>query len=70
VSYPITWSSTVKEVERSNFFEEVPRIFKRFWGTFLVCFLLIAGMIILATPFVPRAYHIGAESWSFIFPLA
>ncbi|KAH7103336.1 glycosyl transferase family group 2-domain-containing protein [Auriculariales sp. MPI-PUGE-AT-0066] len=70
VSYPITWSSTVKEVERSNFFEEVPRIFKRFYGTFAICFVLIAAMIILSTSLVPRGFHIGAESWSFIFPLA
>ncbi|KAG1733862.1 glycosyl transferase family group 2-domain-containing protein [Suillus paluster] len=28
-SYNITWSATKKEVERSNFFKEVPRIFKR-----------------------------------------
>jgi hypothetical protein len=28
-SYNITWSATKKEVERSNFFKEVPRILKR-----------------------------------------
>lgn len=28
-SYDITWSATKKEVERSNFFKEVPRILKR-----------------------------------------
>ena len=28
-SYNITWTATKKEVERSNFFKEVPRILKR-----------------------------------------
>ena len=28
-SYNITWSATVKEVERSNFFKEIPKILKR-----------------------------------------
>lgn len=28
-SYNITWSATVKEVERSNFFKEIPKIAKR-----------------------------------------
>ncbi|KAF7338492.1 Glyco-trans-2-like domain-containing protein [Mycena venus] len=30
-SVNITWSATVKEVQRSNFFKEIPKIFKRFW---------------------------------------
>ncbi|KAN0111206.1 hypothetical protein V8E52_008686 [Russula decolorans] len=29
-SYNITWGATKKEVERSNFFIEVPRILRRF----------------------------------------
>lgn len=28
-SYDITWTATKKEVERSNFFKEVPKILKR-----------------------------------------
>ena len=28
-SYNMTWQATKKEVERSNFFKEVPRILKR-----------------------------------------
>jgi hypothetical protein len=32
-SYNMTWSATKKEVERSNFFKEVPKIMKR-WGSF------------------------------------
>ncbi|KZV91292.1 hypothetical protein EXIGLDRAFT_770018 [Exidia glandulosa HHB12029] len=70
VSYNIGWTSTIKEVEKSNFFKEVPRIFKRFWATFLICGLIVVAMIILSTNLVPRGFHVGAEGWSVIFPLA
>jgi hypothetical protein len=33
-SVNITWSATVKEVQRSNFFKEIPKIFKRLVGIF------------------------------------
>jgi hypothetical protein len=29
-SYNMTWGATKKEVERSNFFKEIPRILKRY----------------------------------------
>lgn len=31
VGYNMTWSTTVKTVERSNFFLQIPIIWKRFW---------------------------------------
>ncbi|EJD37769.1 hypothetical protein AURDEDRAFT_116681 [Auricularia subglabra TFB-10046 SS5] len=70
VSYDISWSSTIKEVEKSNFFKEVPRIFKRFWATFLIAGLIALAMIVLSTNLVPRGFHVGAGDWSVIFPLA
>jgi hypothetical protein len=69
-SYNITWGATAKEVERSNFWQEVPRILKRYWPTFLLCFLLIAGMIILATPLVPFEWQVTKDSWAVVIPLA
>jgi hypothetical protein len=59
-----------QEVERSNFFKEVPKILKRFWFPFLVSLTLIAGMIILATPLIPLEWQIDTSSWAVIFPLA
>ncbi|EEB98951.1 hypothetical protein MPER_01453, partial [Moniliophthora perniciosa FA553] len=41
-SYNIKWEATKKEVERSNFFIEVPRIWKRYWT------IIIAGMLTIA----------------------
>ena len=31
VGYNMTWSSTVKTVEKSNFFLQLPIIWRRFW---------------------------------------
>jgi cellulose synthase/poly-beta-1,6-N-acetylglucosamine synthase-like glycosyltransferase len=69
-SYNITWTATKKEVERSNFFKEVPKILKRFWFSFLVCIVLIAGMIIVSTPLVPYQWQLTGNGWAVILPLA
>ncbi|KAJ7583871.1 glycosyl transferase family group 2-domain-containing protein [Mycena floridula] len=69
-SYNITWGATAKEVERSNFFIEVPRIWKRFWPIMTLSFICIAAMIVLSLPLVPDAWRIPGESWAVILPLA
>ncbi|KAF8634047.1 hypothetical protein AX17_004311 [Amanita inopinata Kibby_2008] len=69
-SYNITWSATVKEVERSNFFKEIPKILKRFWFPFLVSFVLILGMIVCGTPLVPIEWRVDGSGWAVIFPLS
>ncbi|KAG2336626.1 hypothetical protein BDR05DRAFT_896462 [Suillus weaverae] len=69
-SYNITWSATKKEVERSNFFKEVPKICKRFWFPLLICILLIAGIVIVSTPLVPYQWQVTGNAWAVIFPLS
>jgi len=69
-SYNITWGATKKEVERSNFFQEVPRIWKRFWPVMLFCLLATATMIVFSLPFVPEDWRIGISAWGVILPLA
>ncbi|KAJ6532924.1 glycosyl transferase family group 2-domain-containing protein [Mycena vulgaris] len=69
-SYNMTWGATTKEVERSNFWIEVPRIWKRFRLAFCICFLTIGGMIVLSTPVVTAAWQIPGSSWAVILPLA
>ncbi len=66
----MTWGATKKEVERSNFFKEVPKIFKRFWFPWLVSWILVAAMVILSTPLVPVQWRIDGSAWAVIFPLA
>ncbi|PFH51644.1 hypothetical protein AMATHDRAFT_191111 [Amanita thiersii Skay4041] len=69
-SYNITWSATVKEVQKSNFFKEIPKILRRFWFPLIISFLLIAGMIICATPLVPLGWRVDTSGWAVIFPLS
>ncbi len=69
-SYDISWSATVKEVQRSNFFKEIPKIVKRFWFPLTVSIILIAAMVILSTGLVPYAWRIDGSAWAVIFPLA
>lgn len=68
-SYNIQWSATKKEVERSNFFLEVPKVLKRFWFAGLVCFTLIAVIIILSTPLPPADWRILWSAWGVILPV-
>ena len=58
------WGATKKEVERSNFFLEVPKILRRFRVAFIVSLLTIAAMIVLALPFMPVEWAILGSQWS------
>ncbi|KAJ6479644.1 glycosyl transferase family group 2-domain-containing protein [Mycena sanguinolenta] len=69
-SYNMTWQATKKEVERSNFWIEVPRIWQRFRLAFCICFGIIAMMIVLSQPIVTPAWQIPGTSWAVILPLA
>ncbi|KAH6905305.1 glycosyl transferase family group 2-domain-containing protein [Coprinopsis sp. MPI-PUGE-AT-0042] len=68
-SYNITWGATKKEVERSNFWKEVPKILKRFKVALVICFLCTVAIAILATPLIPIAWRIDISHWAVIFPL-
>jgi len=65
----MTWGSTVKEVERSTFWIEVPRIWQRFKLSFIICFLCIAMMVVFAFA-VPFEWTIPSYSWALIIPLS
>ena len=66
----MTWGATKKEVERSNFFIEVPRIFRRFWLSIVICIIVIAAMVILSTSLMPHDWRIPTGDWAVIFPVA
>ena len=68
-SYNITWGATKKEVERSNFFIEVPKILRRFWLSIVVCILIIATVVILDTSLIPIEWRVSITDWAVIFPL-
>ncbi|KIM19586.1 hypothetical protein M408DRAFT_83361, partial [Serendipita vermifera MAFF 305830] len=69
-SYNITWGATKKEVERSNFFLEVPKILVRFRVALVLSFLSIAAIVVMALPFFPADWAIPYTNWSVITPLA
>ncbi|CAJ2504576.1 Uu.00g119700.m01.CDS01 [Anthostomella pinea] len=55
----MSWGSTSKEAEFSNFFIEVPKVLKKFKFSMIFSLLFIVGMIILAVaPFVPVGWRI------------
>lgn len=68
-SYNITWGATKKEVERSNFWLEIPKILKRFWIAFVISFALAIAMVIFTTGLVPSGWQIPSWNWAVIFPL-
>ncbi|KAL6303531.1 glycosyl transferase family group 2-domain-containing protein [Sparassis latifolia] len=69
-SYNIQWGATKKEVERSNFWKEVPKILKRFWLAFVLSIVMCVGMIILTTPVIPVGWQVSSIDWAVILPMA
>jgi hypothetical protein len=69
VSYDIQWGATKKEVERSNFFVEIPKILERFRVSIILCLICIAAMVVLSLGLIPYQWRIVTD-WSCIFPLA
>ncbi|KAJ6560629.1 glycosyl transferase family group 2-domain-containing protein [Mycena vulgaris] len=60
-SYDMTWGSTVKEVKQSNFWIEVPRIWKNFRLSFIVYFTGISMMLLFTSSLVPFGWQIQAN---------
>ncbi|KAI1389537.1 glycosyl transferase family group 2-domain-containing protein [Hypoxylon trugodes] len=66
-SIDMVWGATAKEVEDVNFLEEIPRLLKRFKGTFLWCMIMVALIVCgyFAFPVEWRIIHFAS-----IWPLA
>ncbi|EMD36048.1 hypothetical protein CERSUDRAFT_115962 [Gelatoporia subvermispora B] len=69
-SYNIQWGATKKEVERSNFWKEVPKILTRFRISLVLCISACAAMIILTTSVIPVGWQVPGWDWAAILPLA
>lgn len=65
-SIDMTWGATAKELEEVNFVEEIPRLFRRFKGTFVFVFAMTALMICGAYAF-PHEWQI--TTFASIWPL-
>ncbi|OZJ05130.1 hypothetical protein BZG36_01345 [Bifiguratus adelaidae] len=67
VGYNMRWGATAKELEESNFFREIPKIFKGYKFMYLLMLAILAGMCCLAF-FVPLEWRITEPTA--IIPLA
>jgi hypothetical protein len=63
-----TWPHLMVELHCSNFFKELPQTLKNFWLLYVLCILLLAGMIVMSLDFIPKGYRI--LSFIDIVPLA
>lgn len=65
-SYDISWSATIKEVERSNFFKEIPKIAKRYEQPLFRCWGLDLGLVLRTSDGFPFFFLRSCRFW---FPL-
>ncbi|OCK81960.1 hypothetical protein K432DRAFT_294338 [Lepidopterella palustris CBS 459.81] len=67
LSIDMSWGATAKEVENVTFFEEIPRVIRRFKYTFVFCIAVSAMMVVMAKV-VPEMWRISF--FTPIWPLA
>ncbi|OCF59087.1 hypothetical protein L486_03586 [Kwoniella mangroviensis CBS 10435] len=60
VGYNMTWSTTVKTVEKSNFFLQLPIIWRRFWPQLSFFGLCVPMMIITSSSLMPAGYRVSS----------
>lgn len=68
-SIDMSWGATSKEVEKSNFFIEVPKVAKKFKYSQAFSWFGVVAMIVMAVcPYIPWRWNI--DQFVAIFPLA
>lgn len=72
-SVDMSWGATAKEAEDTSFFEEIPKVAKKFKGTFALSFIIVVAMIVFAGvgplgKMVPHDFQI--KLFPAIWPLA
>lgn len=65
-SIEMTWGATAKELEDVNFVEEIPRLFRRFKGTFIFAFGMTA-LVICGRYIFPLEWRIN--TFASIYPI-
>lgn len=68
IGYQMTWAATLKTVEASNFFKEVPDIMRKFKFTLPLNILMVVGMILTTSSLMPLDWRVG--SIEAIIPMA
>ena len=67
--YPLMSCFFLQEVERSNFWLEVPKIIKRFWLAIIFSFLSLAMFAVFSTSLLPYGWAIPPINWAVVFPV-
>ena len=67
--YPLMSCFSLQEVERSNFWLEVPKIIKRFWLAIIFSFLCLAMVAVFSTSLLPYGWSIPPINWAVVFPV-
>ncbi|KAK4689791.1 hypothetical protein P7C73_g331, partial [Tremellales sp. Uapishka_1] len=69
VGYNMTWSATVKSVEKSNFFLQLPIIWKRFWPQIVFFTACVGAMIVTTIGVLPLGYQVSPKNIEVLVPL-
>lgn len=67
--YNMTWGSTNKSLDDSNFFIELPAIFKKYWKMLIVCVATVAGFIVIETTLLPIQWQLHGGATVLFCPL-
>ncbi len=59
VGYNMTWSTTVKTVEKSNFFLQIPIIWKRFWPQLVFFWGCVIAVILTSSSLMPSQWRVN-----------
>ncbi|GAA6024995.1 hypothetical protein JCM10207_002107 [Rhodosporidiobolus poonsookiae] len=66
-SYNMTWTTTKKDLDTPTIGDELPRVARRHWLTFLLAAVTIGGVAVLTTHVVPLGWRV--TNWTILFPI-
>ncbi|CEH15582.1 hypothetical protein CBOM_03879 [Ceraceosorus bombacis] len=58
VGYNMSWAATLKDIESSNFWRELPAILKKYWHCLLVNSAIVVGVVLCTTPILPMEWRV------------
>ncbi|CAO1622727.1 unnamed protein product [Sympodiomycopsis kandeliae] len=67
--YNMSWGSTNKDLEDSNFFIEVPQIIKKYWKMLIFCIVILAGFAVLNGDVLPIEWQLHGGFYVLWCPL-
>lgn len=65
-SYDMRWSTTIKDIQKTTVFQEVPKVLKHFKYTYAVMGSFIVGVALASTKLIPQEWRI--TDFAVMFP--